>query len=213
MYIFLFIIILVAVIYALTRTKKSKKSEINFSVLPRRFVVFDLETTGLKPELNEIIEIGAIKIDLTNPASSTDQLQGQAFETLIKPAKKIPKKISEITGITQEMVDSRGEQLAEALPSFLEFIGDLPLVSFNSDFDMAFINQAISKCLPERRINNKVSCALKMARKAWPGLKSYKLSELSRLLKLSDDGTHRALADTKRALVIYVHAATALNHA
>ena len=213
MYTILFIVIITIALYIIAKRNQAKTSKVNFKIFPTQFVVFDLETTGLNPESNEIIEIGAIKVDLSNSANSLDQLQVKSFEVLIKPTKSVPKKITEITGITQEVLDSSGGLLSDELPDFLEFIGDLPLVSYNADFDMAFLYQAVAKVFPDEQLKNKVSCALKMARKAWPGLKSYKLSELSKIMKLDADNEHRALGDTKRTLVIYVHAATELNYA
>jgi DNA polymerase III epsilon subunit family exonuclease len=176
-------------------------------------VVFDLETTGLDSELNEIIEIGALKVDLQNNANTLSQLHANFFETLVKPSKKLPQKIISITGITDNMLNDLGEPLSKVLPEFLDFIGELPLVSYNSDFDMGFLHKAVSKICPDKKLNNKVSCALKMAREAWPNLQSYKLSYLSKLLELDNQNTHRALGDSKRALIIYVHAATVLNRA
>lgn len=183
-----------------------KKKQPDLSVLPERFVVFDLETTGLKPELHEIIEIGAIRVN-------RDSEQHDTFQALVRPSKKVPKKITEITGITQDMIEKEGEPLASALPQFIEFIGQLPLVAFNSDFDMAFLSSAITKVLPDAKIDNPVSCALKMARRAWPGRKSYGLADLAKDGELSADGTHRALGDCKRALIVYTAAASKLRRA
>lgn len=166
-------------------------------------MVFDLETTGLQPESDEIIEIGAIRVNRGSDEHTS-------FQALVQPRKKIPKKITGITGITQEMVDDDGEPLEEALPQFLDFIGDLRLVSFNAEFDMAFLKNAVSQIEPERSIANPVSCALKMARRAWPGRKSYRLSDLAEDGGLSSEGTHRALGDCKRALIVYTAAASQL---
>lgn len=184
--------------------KSTKKP--NLSVLPERFVVFDMETTGLKPDLHEIIEIGAIR-------ANRDSEEHDTFHALILPAKKLPKKITEITGITQNMIEKDGEPLASALSRFIEFIGDLPLVSFNAEFDMAFLRNAISQSQTGVLINNRVSCALEMARRAWPGRKSYRLSDLARDGKLSTEGTHRALGDCQRALIVYTAAASKLRSA
>jgi DNA polymerase III epsilon subunit-like protein len=94
-------------------------------LLPSQFVVLDLETTGLSAERDEIIEIGAIRVVL-------DSQNHLAFQTLVKPARKIPRKITSMTGITQKMVDEEGVPLEEALIQFKEFIADLPLVTFRA---------------------------------------------------------------------------------
>lgn len=181
--------------------KKKKKRKTSLAHLPPTFIVFDLETTGLNASTHEILEIGAIKV-------YRDGNQHDTFQTLVKPSKKVPKKITEITGITQEMVEAEGKPLEEALREFREFIGDLHLVTFNADFDMAFIHAAAMKhSMP---VKNSVACALKMARRAWPGLGSYKLSALAKQGNLSSADTHRALGDAQRALIVYGAAARVL---
>ena len=165
--------------------------------LPEHFVILDLETTGLSPEADEIIEIGAIRIN-------RDQTNHATFSTLVKPEKRIPRRITEITGITQGMINESGIPLAKALSEFIEFIGDLPLVTFNADFDMGFLwNAAKHQGLA---IENRYACALGLARRAWPELPSHRLVDLAKIGNLSDDDTHRALGDCKRALVIFASA-------
>jgi len=176
-----------------TRTK--------LSILPEQFVVLDLETTGLDPFKHEIIEIAAIRIN-------RDSTQHHTLQAFVKPSKKVPKKITGLTGITQEMVDAEGEELASVMKQFAEFFGDCRLVTFNAEFDMAFLQQAASRTgisLP-----NPVSCALQMSRSAWPNRKSYRLADLARDGGLSKDGTHRALDDAQRAAIVYTSAVAKL---
>ncbi len=186
--------------------KRASPPPTDLSALPEQFVVFDLETTGLSPTQNEIIEIGAIRV-------SRDSVHHQSFEALIRPKAKIPKKITKLTGITQRMVDRDGDSLEDALGAFLDFIGDLPLVSFNAPFDMGFLREAVSQCQPGRELHNPVSCALKMSRRAWPGRDSYRLSDLAQARGLSLDREHRALGDCRRTLTIYGAAAAILGSA
>jgi DNA polymerase III epsilon subunit family exonuclease len=171
------------------------------NLLPLSFVVLDLETTGLNPNRDEIIEIGAIRAILNSEHHAT-------FQTLVKSTCRVPPKISKMTGITQAMVDSEGIPIADALGQFIEFIGDLPLVTFNAEFDMGFL------CAAAKRngitISNRYACALKRARRAWPGLASYRLTELAKMGNLSDDDTHRALGDCRRALIIFISATSKL---
>lgn len=166
-------------------------------LLPEHFVFLDLETTGLSPEVDEIIEIGAIRFN-------RDQICHAAFSTLVKPERRIPRRITGITGITQGMINERGIPLAEALSGFIKFIGDLPLVTFNADFDMGFLWNAARR--QGLAIENRYACALKLARRAWPGLPSYRLVDLAKIGNLSDDDTHRALGDCKRAVIIFTSA-------
>ena len=124
----------------------------------------------------------------------------------MRPTRRIPKKITEMTGILQQMVNQDGKPPEAALQDFAEFIGDLPLVSFNAEFDMAFLRSSGKRY--NVLIRNRASCALKMARRAWPGRASYRLCDLARDGNLSDEDTHRALGDCKRTLLIYVAAAS-----
>lgn len=164
--------------------------------------MFDLETTGPDPTNDESIEIGAIRVNRDSDVHDT-------FQALIKPTKRIPKKITQITGISQDVGEREGEPLESALRSFLNFIQDLPLVAFNAEFDMAFLCRAASQ--QRLTISNPVSCALKMARRAWPKRKSYRLSDLAKDGGLSGDAAHRALEDCKRALVVYSAAVARLS--
>ncbi len=177
------------------------EEDVDLSMLPEKFVVFDLETTGFSPRKNEIIEIGAVKIN-------RDFDNHEIFQALIKPNKEIPRKITEMTGITQEMVDNEGENLASALEEFVNFIEDLRLVAYNADFDMRFIKEALMS--HDITIKNPVSCALKMARRAWPGLKSYKLKDIANIRGLSTEGNHRALKDCELTITVYSEAAAEL---
>lgn len=172
--------------------------------LPAQFVVFDLETTGLNPKRHEIIEIGAIRVTTASSHHVT-------LRTLVKPLKPIPKRITRITGISQAMVESDGVALEEAIREFIDFIGDLPLVSYNAQFDMSFLEQSTARY--NLTIRNPATCALKMARRAWPGRESYRLVDLARDGRLSCDDAHHALGDCKRTMIVYAAAAAELQAA
>ena len=95
------------------------------------FCVLDLETTGLTPATCEITEIGAVKY-------VGGELIG-TFQTLVNPGAPIPPTVTILTGITHHMV-IEAPKIAEALPAFLEFIGDSVIVGHNVKFDMRFLN-------------------------------------------------------------------------
>jgi DNA polymerase-3 subunit epsilon len=156
----------VALIWWLLARSKRPAVHADVSMLPERFVVFDLETTGLRSELHEVIEIGAIRVN-------RDAQDHQTFQTLVRPRKRVPKKITEITGITNEMVQSDGLELVEALAEFRNFVGDLPLVAFNAEFDDAFLRAACA-ATASNHFANETRCALKLARRAWPHRKSFR---------------------------------------
>jgi DNA polymerase III epsilon subunit len=181
-----------------TQTKLASKLPIS---MPKQLIVFDLETTGLDPYKDEIIEIAAIKIN-------TESTHHEAYQTLVKPSKKIPKRATEINGITNEMVEQEGKSQEIAIKEFIDFIGDLRLVAYNADFDISFIKSALEK--HNLTIKNEHSCALKMARRAWKGLDSYKLENLCNRAGISTKGNHRALKDCELAGKVYFAAASKL---
>ena len=181
--------------------KPANEQEVDGFALPEEFIVFDLETTGLSPHDCEIIEIGAIKVN-------RDSGEHITFQALVKPSIPIPSKITHITGITQKMINKDGEDIKTVIPEFLDFIGDLRLVAYNARFDMGFINAAIAK--QGLKIKNPHSCALKMARRAWPDLESYKLVDVAERGGLSAKGNHRALKDAELTMTVYAAAAETL---
>jgi DNA polymerase III epsilon subunit family exonuclease len=180
------------------RETPAPSSTVYKSTLPTQFIVLDLETTGLSPERDEIIEVGAIRTNRDTGART-------AFQKLVKPDIRVPKHITEITGISQTMVEIEGRPLKEVLTEFIEFIQDLPLVTFNASFDMSFLQNAAKR--HGLVIDNPYTCALQMARHAWPELPSHRLVDLARIRNLPDDDNHRALGDCKRALLIFTAAA------
>lgn len=145
-------------------------------------IVLDIETTGLHAGVHEIIEICALKFD---PRKS----QHEAVCALIKPRDKVSAKITKITGITQEMLDTEGHDLAQVLPQVIQLIGALPVVAHNAAFDIGFLEAALG-----RPLTNPVYCTLEMARTKMPGLRSYKLADLAKQLGIPQPN-HRADGD------------------
>jgi DNA polymerase III subunit epsilon len=175
----------------------AKPSRSLHDLIPQKFVVFDLETTGLSAQRDEIIEIGAMIVTLDT------QVQ-KGWHSLIKPTGKIPKAATRVNGITDQMVAADGIPLDEGLRQFFEFVGDLPLVSFNAAFDIAFLKAAADRC--GMQVRNRYACALKRARRAWPELESHKLSYLAEIFKLDRGDEHRALGDCKRTAWVFLQA-------
>jgi DNA polymerase-3 subunit epsilon len=174
------------------------------SYVPERFIVFDLETTGLDPTKHEIIEIGAILVN-------RDEFEHETFQRIVLTKKKLPGRIIELTGITDEKIRKEGVPLKDALSEFYQFVGNLRMVSFNIEFDLAFLNNAASR--HGLYFNNETSCALKMARLAWPGRKRYGLMDIAISWGLPLSDAHRALGDCERALYVYVAATGVLKTA
>ncbi|MDE5538986.1 MAG: 3'-5' exoribonuclease, partial [Bacilli bacterium] len=138
------------------------------------YVVFDLETTGLEPKTNEIIEIGALKY-------KNDELV-EEFSVLINPECPISDTITNITGIRDDMIKD-APTIKEVLPKFIDFIGDLPLVAHNSSFDLSFIEEKIKK-LGLQMISNTNIDTVDVAKKYIPQAYNYKLTTLKNYFKL-----------------------------
>lgn len=148
------------------------------------FVVFDLETTGLSPVKDRILEIGAIKYD----ASRTEV---NRFNTLIDPEKHIPASATAINNITDDMVDG-APKLSEVLPRFVEFVGSLPIIAHNAEFDVSFLRQAMTSCSTDCTIS--YGDSLVMARKAY-ALPNYRLETIADHLNVRRGQAHRSLGD------------------
>ena len=156
------------------------------------YVVFDLETIGLDPYMDDIIEIGALKY-------KNDELVDE-FSVLINPKKPISEVITKITGIDDKMV-SDAPTIEEVLPKFMEFIGDFVLIAHNSSFDLSFIEDNIKR-LKLPMINNKNIDTVEIARKYLPQVYNYKLTTLKNYFKL-DFGSHRSVDDCRTTNYVY----------
>ena len=151
------------------------------------FVVFDIETMGLNAYSNEIIEIGAVKIKAGRIIDRYSQL--------FNPGKPIPYKITEITGITDQLVANE-PSVDQVIGKFVDFIGDAVLVAHNAPFDMGFIKRDIKKYL-NIDLENSVIDTLQMARDLFPDLKKYGLGDLNKVLGLALENHHRAVDDSQ----------------
>lgn len=157
------------------------------------FVCFDLETTGLRASEEEITEIAAVKI--------RDGELLEEFHTYVNPHKPIPHDITELTGITDEMVASAPD-LSEAIQAFFAFVQDLPLVAHNAGFDTGFLKVACE------RLNLPYSYTsidtVEMSRLLFPGLKKHKLNILAKELKVGPFEHHRASEDANVLARIFI---------
>lgn len=151
-----------------------------------RFVVFDIETTGLSPSVDRITEIGAVAVE-NGAVTGT-------FQTFVNPGMPIPQKIVALTGITDEMVaGAPGE--AEAVAAFLEFAGSVPLVAHNANFDCGFIRVAARRA--KLSFENTYIDTVPICRSLFPELKSVKLDLVAAHLGLGRFNHHRADEDAR----------------
>lgn len=156
------------------------------------YVIFDTETTGLKDQFDQIIEIGALKY--------IDNELVEEYDVLINPGIDIPEIITSITGITNSMVEQE-KTIEQVLPEFIDFIGDFPVICHNAPFDIGFINTNLKRLnLPEMK--NKAIDTVELAREYIPRAYNYKLETLKKYFKL-DFGSHRSVEDCKTTNYIY----------
>lgn len=152
------------------------------------YVVFDLETTGIRWQTDEIIEISAIRVQGHQPAAQ--------YSTLVNPQRHIPAGASKVNHITDGMVKD-APLLGEAMDGFLEFIGDGILVGHNiHTFDMKFISQAAMR-LYGKEIGNDYIDTLFLARQCLPQLPHHRLLDVAGHFGISTSGAHRALQDCR----------------
>ena len=166
------------------------KSIIDF---PTDYVLFDIETTGLDSECDEIIEIGALKVRNTTVVNQ--------FHSLIKPKHSIDEFITELTGITNEMVKD-APSIKDVLPLFADFIGEDILIGHNVNFDINFIYDNLLRYKFSPLINNYVD-TLRLARRILPDLKHHRLKDLADYYNVDTDGNHRSMKDVEITKCIY----------
>lgn len=190
------IFMLAMLLFAFTNTSDAAK--ISNPVAPVNknvgYVVFDLETTGLSPYKDEIIEIGAVRVDKNGQIVAT-------FTTLVRPTKPVSEFVQKLTGISNEMLTD-APSIYTALPEFAFFAGDAVLVGHNVTFDIAFIQQK-AKIYSDINFLNPYIDTLTLARKVYPGLNSYKLQDLIKKFNLKTFAAHRALADVVATQQLY----------
>ena len=148
------------------------------------YVAFDLETTGLSSLHDTIIEIGAA-IMKGNEVLST-------FQTFVDPHRPLQPKIVDLTGINDQMLAGQPD-ISEAMPKFLEYVGNRPLCAHNADFDIGFVTAACEKLgLP---FHPTYVDTLILAQNLMPELGKYKLNIVADALSLPDFNHHRASDD------------------
>lgn len=150
------------------------------------YVLFDIETTGLSPESDEVVELSAIKVQNGDVIDE--------FSMLVNPGIHIPYTASSINGITDDMVED-APKMDQVLKDFVTFIGNSVLMGHNiKRFDLKFIQRDAVRYLG-RELSNKYVDTLFIANRYLPDLESRSLESLSYHYGISYAGAHRALAD------------------
>lgn len=157
------------------------------------FICFDIETTGLSAARDKITEIGAVKVE--------NGVITDTFSTFANPEMPIPQKITQLTGITDDMVKDAPSQ-SEAVGAFLEFAGDNVLVAHNAPFDTSFIAKA---CEDMGREYNYTSIdTVAISRAILTDIKNCKLDTVAKFLRLGDFNHHRATDDAEMLARIFI---------
>ncbi|MBN9467245.1 MAG: 3'-5' exonuclease [Bosea sp.] len=157
------------------------------SIPSGRFVVLDFETTGLSPAMGaRVIEVSAREV--------VDGRAGHEFLTFVDPGVRVPAEITQITGITTAML-SGAPTSSVAMHQLTSFIGSSPIVCHNAGFDRRFYEHEASAFLDGQPV--RAFCTLLLARRIFPGRKSYRLGGLIDEMGIASPGRlHRASADT-----------------
>ena len=150
----------------------------------QEFIVFDVETTGINAQKDRLTEIGAVLL-VGGEIKET-------FNTFVDPGQPIPAHITNLTGISDDMVKGAPSE-AEAVRSFLQFVGDRCLVAHNATFDISFIRAVCTR--HSIAFQNPYVDSLPMCRALLPSLKNHKLDTVSKALGLRDFDHHRAFED------------------
>ena len=150
-------------------------------------IVLDIETTGLSPYKHRITEIAAAKV-----------LDGEiidTFQTLVNPQTPIPRFITRLTGITDEMVCDK-PPISKVIPSLREFLADHPIVAHNASFDMKFLKHNFLQHTGFSLENTEL-CTAKLARRVHRELPSKKLGSLCQYYGITNNAAHRAFGDVE----------------
>ena len=161
----------------------------NIKLSSAKYVVLDLETTGLSSYYDRIIEFGAVKVE--------GGLVSKQIDLLINPEMEISKKISDITHISQDMVKDK-PTIDKAIDQILDFIGDSIIVTHNASFDFGFLQETLKR-LGRPILHNPVIDTLALSRYMFPESKAHRLGALCRRFEINynEDDAHRADYDAK----------------
>jgi len=152
------------------------------------FVVVDVEAVSGRSIPTRLIEIGACRV---RGGEISDE-----FEVLLNPDLPVPRFISALTGINDEML-STAPRFADIAELWLEFAGDSIIVAHNSSFDLTLLNQEVARVFPGCRMRNADVCTVKLARRVAPYLDNHHLDALAEHFGLEITRRHRAAGDAR----------------
>lgn len=158
-----------------------------------KYIVLDIETTGLSKYRHGITEIAAIKVKNNKIIKE--------FHSLVNPEQKIPRFITRLTGIDEEMVKD-APKINEVMPKLLKFLKNDIVVAHNASFDYGFLSYNAelyaNRCLKNRRL-----CTRKLATRLLPDVGSKRLDNLCEYFDIVNEEAHRAMADVKATFELF----------
>ncbi len=158
------------------------------------FTVFDIETTGMSPTLDRIVEIAAIRVDLDGTESR--------FQSLVNPQCTISEQVIRVHGITNEMVRDC-KSFRDVGIEFATFASNSTLVAHNARFDLSFLQESLYRS-GHQTWKGKTLDSIPIIKRSYPGLPSYSLQNLTRNFGLEAIGqAHRAYVDVELTLEIF----------
>lgn len=158
------------------------------------FTAFDTETTGLNPEEEKILEIGAVSFDRLGIRAR--------YNVLINPQRKILPEITRVNGIDDSMVSGK-LTFAENVPHFLGFIKDSVLIAHNTPFDLGFVNNEL-KLAGMKPLENQTADTLTLSRAMLPNLGKYNLQFLAKYFEINVVNAHRAEDDARVCMELFL---------
>ncbi len=169
---------------------------------PDEFVVVDIETTGLKPAQQRVIEIGLIRV---SPHGSPLR-----WSSLVNPGRRIPDYIRTLTGIDDQLV-ATAPDFRSIAPTIVEVVGDLPVVGHNVEFDLGFLNAELARAGLPKLVNQGIE-TLALASTLAVEARRLNLGDVARALGVQARESHRALADAATTLDVFGALLTRARH-
>lgn len=182
-------------IKVLEKPKTVREKGKSLICIPNDFTVIDLETTGLDSFYDEIIEVVAIKV--------RNKKIVDKFESLVNPKFPIDNFITELTGITNEMLEE-APTIETVLPNFLDFIKDDIILGHNVNFDINFLYDKSLEILNYKFTNDFVDL-LRLSRKVYPDFPNHKLRTIASKLNIDNPSLHRAFDDSILTYHCFMH--------
>lgn len=178
--------------YSIMEEDKIKAEVIKY---PSEYVVLDLETSGLRDKVDEIIEIGMLKVSNGKVVDT--------FQSLVKNKRQLSRPIEKITGITQVMLDQSGRKMDEIIGAVKAFIGNHCIVGHNISFDMRFLNNALEKNGDVKLSNLQYDTMRMYAEKIRGANLRTSLADIVKALEINEKPCHRSIQDCRAVMAVY----------